>query len=189
VTPHEIEKRLYACSYLRAIDLSRFSAAGVPITALYQPDILARAQIEFAEQLPLFEFVDAKAEGLASASWAMIFIARDGFGEISDLVAWSPKSGRLAAWLGAACLLGGENIFLPRLNPVGALIVHRSPLEWLQAGRKGVVIVDDIAAGDLLSLTGPLEVRDRGYGAHLRRALARPAPRIVIAPPSLARAA
>jgi hypothetical protein len=71
---------------------------------------------------------------------ALTFLARDELSEPADIVAWHPETGRFASWLGRVALLGQEQVFAPRLSD--ALTVHPRPLEWLAAGRHGVVIVD-----------------------------------------------
>jgi hypothetical protein len=60
--------------------------------------------------------------------------------EILDLCAWSDDA--LATWLGRAFCLGDlDDIFNPATYFDGALRVHASPLEWLQAGCDGIVIL------------------------------------------------
>jgi hypothetical protein len=63
-------------------------------------------------------------------------------GEPIDIAAWSPKTGKLGTWRGVAFALGQDAIFNPATyfgaNP---LRIHNGPLEWLKAGRDGIVIV------------------------------------------------
>jgi hypothetical protein len=64
-------------------------------------------------------------------------------GELFDLVAWDLATGRLASWRGQAFCLGDVDDVL---NPAtyfagGALWVHETPLEWLLAERRGIVIL------------------------------------------------
>ncbi|MGC2409383.1 MAG: hypothetical protein WA441_05165 [Methyloceanibacter sp.] len=75
-------------------------------------------------------------------SRAVIFRADDR-GEPRDLVAWGPKSGRLASWRGSAfCVGDADDVLNPAINFMdGALRIHRTPLEWLRSGRDGIVIV------------------------------------------------
>lgn len=185
----ELERRLLGCSGLRADDLRRFATAGIPLRPLWDPDQLARADVVFAERLPCFEFASESNDDPETIE-AYVFLARDAFGEPIDLVAWQPRSGQIASWQGAACILGGESLYRPRLDADAALVVHRSPLEWLRGNRYGLVIVDEGGAADLLCSLGSLEVSDERYAQHLRRALARPAPRVLVRAPAVsARAA
>jgi hypothetical protein len=128
MTPREIEKRLYACRSPRQADLDRFVAKTVPPAALYMPDCVARAHVEFCDWAPRFEFADGR-EAQGDAVCVFVFAARDGFDETIDLVAWEPKSGRVASWLGLANVLGGENVYRSRLGAAGALLVHETPVE------------------------------------------------------------
>ena len=186
MSPLDIEKRLYACDPLRQRNLDDFLAMGVSPTAIYQPDLVMRARVEFNSPWRRFEF--ATENNSADVADAYIFAARDTAGELSDLIAWTPATGQIASWLGVAALLGAERVLRPRLGE--GLPVYRTPLGWLQAERNGVVIVDQVEAADLLYVAAPLIVAERDNAAQLRRSLARPAPRILIAPaPKFARAA
>ncbi|HLH49880.1 MAG TPA: hypothetical protein VKV96_11100 [Roseiarcus sp.] len=188
MSPLEIEKRLYACDLLRQRNLDDFRAHGVPPASIFMPDLVMRAGVHFdAPWRGCFEFA-SDANDSESVDEAFIFVARHTDGEISDLVAWTPATGQIASWLGNAALLGAECALRPRLGE--GLPVHRTPLAWLQAERNGIVIVDQVEAADLLYASAPLIVTERDHAAHLRRSLARPAPRILIAPSSkFARAA
>lgn len=180
MSPLDIEKRLYACDPLRQRNLDDFVAHGVPPAAIFMPDLVMSATVEFdAPWRGCFEFA-SDANASESVGDAFIFAARDRAGEMSDLVAWTPATGQIASWLGNAALLGAECSLRPRLSE--GLPVHRTPLAWLQAERNGVVIVDPVEAADLLYASAPLIVAERDHAAELRRSLARPAPRILVAP-------
>lgn len=73
-----------------------------------------------------------------------VILRSDDRGEPRDLVAWGPKSGRLATWRGTGFCIGDvEQVFCPSTYFMGgALRIHRTPLEWLKARRKGIVIVN-----------------------------------------------
>ena len=61
----------------------------------------------------------------------------------ADLVAWAPRSGRIGTRLGRAFALGEEQIGIDGLGTTGLPApVHRTPLGWLRADRRGVVIAD-----------------------------------------------
>lgn len=64
-------------------------------------------------------------------------------GEVIDLIAWQPRTGQLASWRGQAFCLGDvDDVFNPATYFAGdALHVHKTPLQWLQAERNGIVIL------------------------------------------------
>ena len=75
-------------------------------------------------------------------------------------------------------MIGQQSIYDVRL--LEALPVHTGPLDWLQAGRDGVVILDPIGAAPLLRQCEPLAVTSPAYGRRLRDALTIKSPRIVV---------
>jgi hypothetical protein len=81
-----------------------------------------------------FEFA-RDARDASYAVIALVFLAPDDLGNAFDLAAWEPETGRLALWLGRVSMLGQDNLYYWRLG--APLIVHETPLEWLQAGRGG----------------------------------------------------
>ena len=129
---------------------------------------------------------------------AFLLLAEDTFDEAEDVVAWMPALRRASTWLGWAWALGAGQTYAPRISdePAStlsrsqdrdreerdrqALPVHRDPLSWLRAGRRGLVILKPRVAAGWLCDAGPLLAEDRPHGLELREALARPAPRILI---------
>ena len=149
---------------------------GVPSSALAY-DIPARAEVLFFPDRPLFDFAaDIGDEGAVAA---LMFLALDQLGEPIDLVAWSPKPHRLAAWYGAA-LLGSEQIWGPRLANEGALAVYEDPFDWLRADRRGVVIIDPTTAAPLLHEAGHLVAPSVDAGKRLLCLVTPPTPRISV---------
>jgi hypothetical protein len=143
--------------------------------------------VVFHGKRPLFDFVEEiGAEGAASA---LLFLARDEDGESADLVAWAQQEKRLAAWFGASPLLGADDLWAPRLNEKAALAVFESPLDWLQNGRDGVVVVDPCGAAPLLRLAEPLIAQSVERGQRLRRMLEQRPPRVYVAKSELRGAA
>jgi hypothetical protein len=187
MTSLDISDRYFRCQHLRQRDLDRLVDAGVPHEASYQPDSIAKSSVVFGSEY-LFDFAEELYDP-SGAGEAYIFVARNEFGDLWDLVAWQPKSGRLASWLGRASLLGGENVFRPRLSANGGIVVHDSPLSWLCAKRTGIVILHAGRAAGLLCDVGPLIVSDRARAGRLRTSLTRKPPRILVAPQNVARAA
>jgi hypothetical protein len=73
---------------------------------------------------------------------AIIFRAEDR-GEVVDLIAWSPLTGKIASWYGAAVCLGDlDQIFNPATYAFGdGLEIHSGPLAWLKNNRSGIVVL------------------------------------------------
>lgn len=69
------------------------------------------------------------------------------FEEEFDSIFWQPSTGALASDTGRAFALGQENIQNPWLE---YLDVFPEPLQWLQQGRKGIVIIKWSQAFDQL---------------------------------------
>ncbi|WP_237482653.1 hypothetical protein [Lichenibacterium dinghuense] len=108
---------------------------------------------------------------------AFVVIARDDLGGPADLVAYEPKAGWTAPWLGAVPLLGLQDLLAQRDD--GPLRVHRDMLTWLQDDRAGVVILAPGEARRILEgLT--LQADDLAHGEDLRRLLTPPRPRIMV---------
>ena len=152
---------------------------GVTIDALCEPELPAFVEVVFHDDQPFFDFTaDVGDDG---AVQALIFLARDELGVPLDLIAWSAKQNKLAAWDGNAAMLGAESVFGPRLDPEQALPVHQTPLEWLVQGRHGVVIVNSSRAAPILLRGEPLKVPDRAFGRYIG-ALINPRPPRIYAP-------
>jgi hypothetical protein len=158
------------CRQVSDIQRQWMLGQGVPANVLASGDAPVFARVWFDEG-GLFE-MDAEGEG------ALIFLAREAAGPPMDLVAWQPKAGRLATWLGRAAILG--NPYAPRLRADRALPVWRSPLGWLKGSMAGVCIVHEERSALLLEGLGPLLAEDVEHGVALSGSLAIPAPRILV---------
>ena len=112
---------------------------------------------------------------------AMIVVARDEFGDPSDLVAFRRRGDLLAAWTGAVAMLGAQNVLAPRID--GVLQVHETALAWLIGNREGVVLVDERRASIELQGLGPFRAADVEHGLHLRDLFTPKPPSIVVPQP------
>lgn len=75
---------------------------------------------------------------------------------LDDLIAFDPETpGRWWRRRGEAQILGMHNI---RREPVFPLQIHETPLSWLQAGAKGICIIDWSFNPERLLFAGPLQV-------------------------------
>ena len=200
------------CSHLRQVDLDWLSARGVPLFALagYRGTPAEIAASERAEMPAAVEAARGdlwfhvacapvrflrggrfvfKAETRGEpedAVLAYVVPEIDADAGLADLVAWHPRTGRLASWSGHACLLGGSALVE---TDAGPLPVHTSPLGWLAAWRHGIVVVHEArAARRLLDVGRPLQAEDLAHGEALDAMLARLRPRILV-PDPLAEAA
>jgi hypothetical protein len=137
---------------------------------------LPGARFEFARDMR-----DASGHELA-----VIIPARGKAGDLIDLVAWSLDGGALATWRGVAAMLGEDMLTAPRIE-IDGLHAFPGPLEWLRAGRQGVVILDaDRARWRLVGER--LVVADPAFGQRLRATLRLPEPRVFIQKERLAAA-
>ena len=135
---------------------------GVSDAAMLTPWPLKEASVKFVGP-HTFDFDD-------SGEPALIFRATD-HDAILDLVAWQARSGRLASWRGVAFTIGDvAEIWNPAHYLFGgALPVHQTPLQWLQAERTGIVVVDHRDAYGYLRSCQRVRVFDPAFGRQLER--------------------
>lgn len=101
-------------------------------------------------------------------------------GDLIDIVSFHPdRPYRWRTRRGTATLLGDRAVrwafHLDR-----AVHVHATPLDWLQAGRTGAVVLDPTTARFDLATTPKLIVDDEVFAKRLQRMLTAPAPRFEI---------
>src|SRR5579885_829126 len=70
-------------------------------------------------------------------------VSPDWFGFIQqpDIIFWRPATGEIAWELGLCFALGEEQIGTPASTAFGPLSLFATPLQWLQAERKGIFVV------------------------------------------------
>ena len=171
LTEHALSRRLTQA------DIDAFAAEGIPLLALAQSQfgdyaVVCKDKVVFDGDR--FEFSRYRPDGACNA---FVLPALDHFGEVIDLVAF--RHDRCATWFGRAGLLGGEQPFLPRVGDV-ALDVHESVIDWLRAGRRGVVVINLARAASDLRAAAPLRAATPEHARRLRTALTVPAPTILI---------
>lgn len=138
---------------LSQVAIDNLVSRGVPPLALGRDPLpwrdgyaLRAARVVINPDLGLFAF---SACDPASIN-ALIMPLRDESGDAADLLAWSPREDRAALWAGNVCLAGQQEIS----SDAGAqepVQVRASILEWLRAGRAGVVVLDPPGAAFLLN--------------------------------------
>lgn len=100
---------------------------------------------------------------------AYTLLARDEDGAAVDVIAWHPRTGRMASWLGRTGLLGLDYPCpATREDP---LVVYPDPLVWLADGRRGVVVVDERLARPALLEAGTIRAFDIAHGEKLKAML------------------
>jgi hypothetical protein len=109
-----------------------------------------------------------------------VILVRDAFGNAVDIVAWDLETNHIGTWLGVAYALGQASVLAGHLS--AGLPVHRTPLNYLRAAGKGIVILNASTARSYLIDAGPLIAEDAKHRRELTTALAQPLPRILVAP-------
>jgi hypothetical protein len=151
---------------LKQSEIDHFKAQGVSAIALGAPWSVTADRVVFSGGAA-FDFARDVGEDNAVCSLIIGVLGIDG---LVDLVAWEPKSGRMASWLGRAFALGEAQLGPPHLEP---LPVWRCPTNWLRASRRGIVIVrPEIAWSRLASMH--LLAEDVEHGVELRRLIEPP---------------
>jgi hypothetical protein len=126
-----------------------------------------------------FEFVQlCRSCGSGEGVPAFVIPIHDFEGRLVDLVAWDSPAKRVGTWLGLGWALGQSSVLRAHLSE--GLPVHRTPINWLRGGGKGVVIIDAHKARGYLCDAGPLIAEDPKHRRALNAALALPLPRILV---------
>lgn len=108
------------------------------------------------------------ADEQTGAEVAFLFPAHDAEGELVDVVAWVPETGKAATLLGEIGTLGLDSMWEFRIVPP---IVHETLLDWLLAPEDGFFIIDPkLAARELENVT--IAAPDRDAALRLRAKLA-----------------
>jgi hypothetical protein len=105
---------------------------GVTEQAMLAPWPIAGAKVRFFDTGTF----DVDADGIPAVTFRAA-------APPDDLIAWSPKSGKIGSWRGTAAFLGDPEQIdnTATYFAGGKLTIHKSPLEWLKANREGLVIV------------------------------------------------
>jgi hypothetical protein len=176
---HEIRDEFFANREPSVREWQELRRAGVELLALCRPTMVLAGQV--VRDRPVgFSFARA---GDTDAERAFLIAVEDEDGRILDIAAWQPMRSWVGLWLGRAWAFGQAGVHDPRLGEQGALPVWRSPLNWLRAGREGIVLIRPGAAAYFLDDAGPLLAEDLAHAAELRGLLTRTGPRILVRAP------
>jgi hypothetical protein len=182
-TPDYIAGIFAACREIPGFVSSEFQRQGVDRKILEKVSIYEGAVVWVDAHR--FEFAQ-----LCRSCWsgegesAFVIPIRDREGRLVDLAAWDSPANRVSTWRGLGWALGQETVFVPRMSE--GLPVHRTPLGWLRADCRGIVILDPVVARGYLTDAGPLIAEDPKHRRELTAALAHPLPRILVAPAATA---
>jgi len=174
---------LAACSEIPGFVAADFRRQGVDGTIL-QKVSLCEGTVLWADP-HRFELAHlCRSCGSGEGEPAFIIPIRDHMNRLVDLAAWDRPTKRLGTWLGIGWALGQSSVLRPRLSE--GLPVHRSPLDWMRAGAKGIVILNAGVARSYLGDAGPLIAEAAKHRRELAVALTQPLPHILVAPAATA---
>lgn len=128
---------------LRPTEIKRFGSYGVNALQLVTPWQVLGDRVVFDDKT--FRFADHLGEAGESA-FTIMLQSHEG---LMDIVAWKPAEGRMALWTGDGFALGESHIGSKRTWETG-LRIFRSPMDWLRADRRGIVIMRDDFAEHIL---------------------------------------
>lgn len=142
-------------------EIDRFAELGIGVHRLQEPWPVFADRVVFADKT--FHFARDTGED-GELAFTLAVLSDDGF---VDIVAWHPRTGRQAIWLGNGFALGERQINYPDPQAKG-LLIHRSPMSWLRAGRSGIVILRDDFAAQLLARVPILIAEDSVHQRELQ---------------------
>ncbi len=169
---------LFSCGTLNQQEIDTLRGAGVPLSTLCRPCIAGAGQV-ISDGDATFTF-EGHCKVDEPSVRAILFPGFDEAGTLIDIVAWAYVTGWIGSWLGRAWGLGAEQVFQPRLDEHGALIIWRSPLNWLRSNWSGLVLIRLDAAIYHLEDAGPVVAEDLEHGSALRQLLMRPPNSILV---------
>lgn len=137
-------------------------ARGVAPLAIGSPLAIRSARVTFDKR-------GRFTPGALGEAFAFVIPVDDG-GEVIDLVAWAPKPGLIGSLDGTAYAIGQGSLAEGDGTTGLAVTVWRSPVGWLGAGRRGLVIADYAKAAHYLAGLS-LDAEDDAHAKELRRLL------------------
>jgi hypothetical protein len=178
ITPEYLAGMFHAHPPLPAEDVDNLIHLGVASETLLKPVPLRIGHVAWADAQTFIFEKHLKLE--VELERIVLIPISDCWGEAIDIAGWNLHSGRFGTWRHRAWALGEGSAFAPRLSEHGALPVWRTPLNWLLAGRKGVVLLQPRLAAAFLCDAGPLLAEDFDHARELKAQLTRSSPRILI---------
>jgi hypothetical protein len=172
----EVRAEFFANSEPSLREWQGLRGAGVALHALCRPTMVLAGDV-VVDRPSGFSFAQ---DGDADGHRAFLIAINDEDGRFLDIAGWQPAKSWTGLWLGTAWALGQASVLQPRMREMGALPVWRSPLNWLRAGREGIVLIRPTVAAYFLDDGGPLLAEDMAHAAELRRLMTRTGPRIFV---------
>ncbi|MEY9189156.1 hypothetical protein [Bradyrhizobium ottawaense] len=158
---------------LKQREIDRFAELGVPALHLGSPWPILVDKVVF--EGVFFSFADDLGV-LGELAFTIVVFSNAG---MIDVAAWQPETERLAVWRGDGFALGERQIHLP--NPLaGGLHVFRSPIDWLRASRRGIVIVQPQFARAVLADVPVLVAEDEQHRKELQELFLFSGPQIIL---------
>lgn len=143
----------------------------IPVQVIAGDETSGQLPVRFAPVVFLpggrFEFAHYCQSDDDKAVKALIIAVQHGC-QVRDLAAWHPSDNRLATLEGRAFALGEEQIYAPNLGR-RPLPVWRTPLEWLQFNRLGIVLLDNRNAWHRLDHLPGLVAESAAHAEELAR--------------------
>ena len=167
---------------LKQREIDRFRELGVPALDLGSPWPVLLDKVVFGDEY--FSFADDLG---VPGELAFTFVVISNIGTI-DIAAWQPETKRLAVWSGHGFALGERQIHHPNAL-AGGLHVFRSPIEWLRAGRCGIVILRPQFARSVLADVSVLVAEDEQHRKELQGLFQFTGPQIIVPEPASTEAA
>lgn len=165
---------------LNESEINDLLSFGVRARALWRPTPLRAGTITWVAQgrFEFSKFISRDEHG----EKAFLFLVEDSGLYPFDIIAWVPQTNRIGSLLGYTWGLGEGGIYRPRLE-TGVLPVWRSPLDWLRANRRGVVLLKPQLAAPFLCDAEPLLAEDVEHGKELEKQLTIAPPCIMVPTP------
>jgi hypothetical protein len=171
LTPASLSDQHWSLPSPTDVEFEKLRASSIDEAALWQPWPIRVANVRFFDHL--FDF--------DSAGQRAFILRADDCGYASDLVVW--RGDKIATHHGVGFCLGDrDQISNPATCALGGkLRIHRTPLEWLKADRRGIVplrpawlygelkdcpaiaVADDAHRLELLKLLEPPKVKARFF--------------------------
>ena len=167
---------------LTADELRWFADQGVPVGAMSWSatgvtSLVKRDLVVIERRCGRFDFARHLRDP-SPAREAYTVPLHNAAGDLADILA-AERDGPIALWRGAVAMAGEDVVFGPRVTDE-AVDVLPTFLDWLRAGRRGVLILHPHRAAPLLHLAAPIRAQSSRHALELRGALTIPAPRIVV---------
>ncbi len=98
-----------------------------------------------------------------------------------DIAVWQPRTGGIGSYFGRAAAFGEAQIENPATYSFGGgLTVHKTPLEWLIAERKGICIIRPERVAARLSKVPKLIAADVAHGRQIEKLIQPRMPQVCV---------